>query len=211
MSYPCRMKSENITKASAHHAYSKEYIARLCCFEIELFCRLNDSTNPELWQCASGLCIDLLVKLAEAISFDFDLFRVEDGLWGALDPVSAHLPPNKHIHSQWNRDFVRFTCQWRELSIIITEALWFQLISSLMVKIQENLRFKVLFRLLMSGMDWWRPFMTTRLTCVWRHWRVLQNETLRSTSLFLSSRLASLLLWLSVMESFHPPPSSVSH
>ena len=47
----------------------------------------NATTNPELYQCCSGFCIDLLTMLSEHIGFEFDLFQVEDGIWGAPDPV----------------------------------------------------------------------------------------------------------------------------
>ena len=50
--------------------------------------RPNNTHDPELWQCASGLCMDLLHRLAETIGFEFDLFEVADGKWGGKDQVT---------------------------------------------------------------------------------------------------------------------------
>ncbi|ESO87183.1 hypothetical protein LOTGIDRAFT_107328 [Lottia gigantea] len=41
--------------------------------------------------CCSGLSIDLLVRLSQDLNFDFDLFEVEDGEWGAED-----------VNKEWN-------------------------------------------------------------------------------------------------------------
>ena len=59
-------------------------------FWFYLFFRLGNATsNPQLYQCCSGLCVDLLKMLGEKISFDFELFEVPDRKWGAYDRVSS--------------------------------------------------------------------------------------------------------------------------
>ncbi|CAD5112542.1 DgyrCDS1753 [Dimorphilus gyrociliatus] len=45
----------------------------------------NATSDPSLYQCCSGLCIDLLKMLAEKIGFDFELFEVSDKIWGAYN------------------------------------------------------------------------------------------------------------------------------
>ena len=47
----------------------------------------NATANSKLYQCCSGLSIDLLKMLSEKISFDFELFEVPDKKWGAYDKV----------------------------------------------------------------------------------------------------------------------------
>ena len=47
----------------------------------------NASANPSLYQCCSGLCIDLLKHLSDKIGFEYDLFQVEDKKFGAYDKV----------------------------------------------------------------------------------------------------------------------------
>ncbi|XP_062985238.1 glutamate receptor ionotropic, NMDA 3A [Elgaria multicarinata webbii] len=44
----------------------------------------NDTVPTKLKQCCYGYCIDLLEKLAEDMNFDFDLYIVGDGKYGAL-------------------------------------------------------------------------------------------------------------------------------
>uniref|UniRef100_A0A8D0KMI3 Glutamate receptor n=1 Tax=Salvator merianae TaxID=96440 RepID=A0A8D0KMI3_SALMN len=44
----------------------------------------NDTVPTELKKCCYGYCIDLLEKLAEDMNFDFDLYIVGDGKYGAL-------------------------------------------------------------------------------------------------------------------------------
>ncbi len=48
----------------------------------------NATANASLYQCCSGLCIDLLKYLSEKIGFEYDLFQVEDKKFGAYDNVS---------------------------------------------------------------------------------------------------------------------------
>lgn len=43
------------------------------------------TTNPNLYQCCSGFCIDLLLQLSKELEFDFELFQVRDGKWGAYN------------------------------------------------------------------------------------------------------------------------------
>ena len=54
------------------------------------FCILrvtNATANSNLYQCCSGLCIDLLKYLSDKIGFEYDLFQVEDRKFGAYDKV----------------------------------------------------------------------------------------------------------------------------
>ncbi|XP_003216676.2 glutamate receptor ionotropic, NMDA 3A [Anolis carolinensis] len=44
----------------------------------------NDTVPTKFKQCCYGYCIDLLEKLAEDMNFDFDLYIVGDGKYGAL-------------------------------------------------------------------------------------------------------------------------------
>uniref|UniRef100_T1J731 Receptor ligand binding region domain-containing protein n=1 Tax=Strigamia maritima TaxID=126957 RepID=T1J731_STRMM len=40
-------------------------------------------TNASLYKCCSGLSVDLLEKYADDLGFSYEMFRVEDGYWGA--------------------------------------------------------------------------------------------------------------------------------
>lgn len=56
------------------------------------FCRGKEGyTNKTLFQCATGLCIDLLNKLKEDMQFDYELMQARDNQWGNYvdDSVSA--------------------------------------------------------------------------------------------------------------------------
>ncbi|KAK2162487.1 hypothetical protein LSH36_97g01000, partial [Paralvinella palmiformis] len=48
----------------------------------------NATSNSSLYQCCSGFCIDLLNKLSESIGFEFELFQVEDGIWGSFVKIT---------------------------------------------------------------------------------------------------------------------------
>lgn len=52
-----------------------------------LFRVTNATANSNLYQCCSGLCIDLLKYLSDKIGFEYDLFQVEDRKFGAYDKV----------------------------------------------------------------------------------------------------------------------------
>ena len=56
-----------------------------------VFSVANATTNSSLFKCCSGFCIDLLREISDRIGFDYELFRVEDGTWGAPDAVSTTL------------------------------------------------------------------------------------------------------------------------
>ncbi|XP_074647823.1 glutamate receptor ionotropic, NMDA 2B-like isoform X2 [Tubulanus polymorphus] len=51
----------------------------------------NATRNATLYQCCSGFCIDLMIKLAERIGFEFELSQVEDKKWGS-----------KEKNNEWN-------------------------------------------------------------------------------------------------------------
>ena len=55
--------------------------------QVLLFRVTNATANSNLYQCCSGLCIDLLKYLSDKIGFEYDLFQVEDRKFGAYDKV----------------------------------------------------------------------------------------------------------------------------
>ena len=59
-----------------------EVLNKIYCFSFE-----NATTNSCLYQCCSGLCIDLLRMLSKDVGFDYELFEVDDEKWGAFDKV----------------------------------------------------------------------------------------------------------------------------
>ena len=66
----------------------------------------NATTNPRLYQCCSGFCIDLLRLLSEKMSFDYELFEVPDRKWGAYDKVVHSFRTTST--SRENRPFITF-------------------------------------------------------------------------------------------------------
>ncbi|KAK3915188.1 Glutamate receptor ionotropic, NMDA 2B [Frankliniella fusca] len=58
-------------------------VTNKCPMNRGVHCRVGREDNPSARRCCSGFCIDLLHKFAEDLGFTFDLFRVEDGKWGA--------------------------------------------------------------------------------------------------------------------------------
>ncbi|XP_034250878.1 glutamate receptor ionotropic, NMDA 2D-like [Thrips palmi] len=58
-------------------------VTNKCPKDTAVYCRVGREDNPSSRRCCTGFCIDLLLKFAEDLGFTFDLFRVEDGKWGA--------------------------------------------------------------------------------------------------------------------------------
>ena len=50
----------------------------------------KQKSDSKLFQCCSGFCVDLLLKFANDLSFDFHMVRVRDGNWGGI------------VNGQWN-------------------------------------------------------------------------------------------------------------
>ena len=68
-----------------------EVLDKIYCFSFE-----NATTNSSLYQCCSGLCIDLLRMLSKDVGFDYELFEVDDEKWGAFDKVRTTEKHNLH-------------------------------------------------------------------------------------------------------------------
>ncbi|XP_046372602.1 glutamate receptor ionotropic, NMDA 2A-like isoform X2 [Haliotis rufescens] len=46
-------------------------------------------TNTTVEKCCNGLSIDLLIDLSQQLDFDYHLFEVDDGQWGAINSVTG--------------------------------------------------------------------------------------------------------------------------
>ncbi|GAU93984.1 hypothetical protein RvY_05833-2 [Ramazzottius varieornatus] len=93
-------------------------------------------TDEDIWEerCCSGLCIDLLQKLGSDMGFTFDLYRVEDGKWGAktengwngliadLVTKKADLALSSIKITQERQKFLTFSIPYLETGIAIVVA-----------------------------------------------------------------------------------------
>ena len=57
-------------------AINNEYL----CFDFR--CVGDCTGNATLFQCATGLCVDLLNKLKEDMQFDYEMMQARDNQWG---------------------------------------------------------------------------------------------------------------------------------
>lgn len=55
----------------------------------EEYAGMNSSyPNGTVEYCATGMCIEILERLKEALNFEYKLYQVPDGQWGVQDPVT---------------------------------------------------------------------------------------------------------------------------
>ena len=173
---PCR-KSLTVRHPNSWCMYRYSWVHL---FEVESVCSSicrygNDTTNSSLYQCCSGLCIDLLFKLSEKMRFDYELFQVEDGLWGGYDEVillqqCAFYPSMLYTTQARDRP-------WFELDPLVA---WLWMIrSSCVWTIHHHF-----CRVLGSGMAWSGPLWMRKQTWLSPPSKSHQRETSRLPSPF---------------------------
>lgn len=59
--------------------------------------------DRSVFQCCSGFSIDLLQKLSEDIGFDYDLFEVEDRMWGRRSKSKGHRSSFNQVRAEQSR------------------------------------------------------------------------------------------------------------